>query len=156
VTPGFEFFAPATAVQWRLLTFFYPWRFKGVLSVRTCDVCGEPMKPQTGRGGRRKRHQECSPRQRPAAADTLPGSTREAVESELRAAGLLGRPESLAALSIAARLDAGDQPGAAHAALSKELRAVLADLRRVATPAGDIFDQLAARRTANERAAGGA
>ena len=123
--------------------------------MRTCDVCGRPMPAQTGRGGRRKRHAECSPRHRaPVAAEVA--TTREAVALELREAGQMSRPEALAALSIAARLDGGDEQGAAHAALSKELRAILADLRKDASPAADIFDQLSARRAANERAAGGA
>ena len=68
----------------------------------------------------------------------------------------MARPEALAALSLASRLDAGDEPGAAHAALSKELRAVLAELRRTQSAKSGLFDQLAEKRAANERAAGGA
>lgn len=120
------------------------------------------MPLQRGRGGRRKRHPECGRARKSGKRTVLgvpapdPSSSREAVASELRAAGLMSRPEALVALSIAQRLDDGDEPGAALAALSKELRAVLADLRRTASPQSDIFDQLAARRAANGHAAGGA
>lgn len=131
--------------------------------MQTCDVCGKPLAPQTGRGGRRKRHPECSKRrlkpqlaQIPAKIAAEPETTREAVLAELRAAGLMGKPESLQALSIATRLDSGSEPGSAHAALSKELRALLAELRKEQTAEVDIFDQLAERRAANGRAAGGA
>lgn len=120
-------------------------------------MCGNPLAPQTGRGGRRKRHPECVAAKsgaKPAIFAELPGTTREAVEIELRNAGLLSRPEALQALSLAARLDAGDEPGAAHAALSKELRAVLAALRQSPTAKSGLFDQLAEKRAANERAAG--
>lgn len=131
--------------------------------MRVCDVCGMPLPPQTGRGGRRKRHPECAQRRRGAGTAEIgllpkenPASTREAVAEELEAAGLMARPEALAALSLASRLDAGDEPGAAHAALSKELRAVLAELRRTQSAKSGLFDQLAEKRAANERAAGGA
>lgn len=125
----------------------------------SCDVCGQPMEPQKGRGGRRKRHADCTRRKvsgkgkaAPAAALSV-GSAREAVAAEIAALNAQSGAEAFAALSIAARIDAGDEPGAAHAALVKELRAVLADLRRSAAPAAGLFDQLAAKRAENERAA---
>lgn len=125
---------------------------------RTCDTCGLPMTPQTGRGGRRKRHPECGRRRNAGsrantaaqAGERLPDSTLAAVNAEIARLGAQGTPEALLALNLAARIDGGSEPGAA---LGKEFRAVLADLRRAAPPAAGLFDQLAAKRAENERAA---
>ena len=119
--------------------------------MRTCDVCGQPLPVQTGRGGRRKRHPECRGK-RPAPAVTASTaeptvSTVALVDAEVAALNVADKPEAQAAREIAARIDAGQEPGAALASLSKELRTLLAGLRSTSAPAAaDPVDELKARR----------
>lgn len=109
--------------------------------MRTCDVCGDPLPPQTGRGGRRKRHPECSRRQsRPETADfgaKDPKNLVEAVESALERIGERHTPRGYGAVALAARISAQEDSGSALAALHKELRATLDDIEARAVPAED-------------------
>lgn len=118
--------------------------------MRNCDVCGEALPVQTGRGGRRKRHPECRDGGRPKPVlQTTFGTVTDAVTTELAAIGKTDTPEGTAAVRIARRIDADSEPGAALSALVKELRTVLAAVRANAKPvAADPVDELKARRAA--------
>lgn len=104
--------------------------------MRVCDVCGGPLPLQTGRGGRRKRHAECSkPRTRarlsPVPLEPRPereGAAASVYETARRAiaeVGLTADPLASLALALASRIDGGQEPGAALASLSKQLRDTL-------------------------------
>lgn len=102
---------------------------------RVCDVCGGPLPLQTGRGGRRKRHPECSKprtRARPSPVPLEPRTEREEAasvyETTRRAideVGVSADPLASLALALASRIDSGQEPGAALASLSKQLRDTL-------------------------------
>lgn len=68
------------------------------------------------------------------------------VRKELDAIGKAETPSGAAALVLAARLDAGEDPGSAMAALAKELRATMLELTRTAPAAKDPVDELRKRR----------
>jgi hypothetical protein len=78
------------------------------------------------------------------------------VRDQLTAWGLTAAPEGAQALAIAERLGAEGLRPAAAAMLHGQLRAVLADLRKLAPPAesNDDIDELAAQRAARRKAAG--
>lgn len=109
--------------------------------MRTCDVCGEPLPPQTGRGGRRKRHETCS--RRPEGAKSAqkvaedPKNLVEAVEKSLEAIGERFTPRGYGAIALAHKIAAGEESGSALAALHKELRSTLDDIEARAVPAED-------------------
>lgn len=121
--------------------------------MRKCSKCGADLPLQTGRGRRRKMCEMCAPpRRRQAPAQTTAptasgGSLTEAVRAELDAAGLLGTAGGFQALALAQRIDADQEPGAALAALNKELRAQMNALGAAETePVADPVDELKARR----------
>lgn len=122
--------------------------------MRTCAKCGARLPLQTGKGGRRKMCEVCSPsrrrKQQSAPRTTAkPRSLTEAVRAELDAAGLLGTAAAYQALALAARIDADQEPGAALAALNKELRTQLNAMRLAdSEPVADPVDELKARRAA--------
>ena len=110
--------------------------------MRVCDVCGGPLPLQTGRGGRRKRHPECTKRRtrarlspvslerRPEHAASVYETTRRAIDE----VGVSADPLASLALALASRIDGDQEPGAALASLSKQLRETLAViLNRAAT-----------------------
>jgi hypothetical protein len=78
------------------------------------------------------------------------------VRDQLAAWDLTAAPEGAQALDIAERLGAKGLRPAAAAMLHGQLRAVLADLRKLAPPAesNDDIDELAAQRAARRKAAG--
>lgn len=121
--------------------------------MRTCSKCGADLPLQTGRGRRRKMCEMCAPprrRQAPTAATPTAasgGSLTEAVRAELDAAGLLGSAAAFQALALAQRIDADQEPGAALAALNKELRTQLNAMRTTGgDEIADPVDELKARR----------
>lgn len=75
-----------------------------------------------------------------------PKSIRVAVREELEAIGKATSPMGTLALTLAARLDAGVDPGSAMAAMAKELRATMTELARSAPAAADPVDELKHRR----------
>jgi hypothetical protein len=109
--------------------------------MRVCDVCGKPLPPQMGRGGRRKRHETCSRRpQTKKSAETAPKATEnlvEAVETALERLNERYTPRGYGAVAIAYRIASGKDNGSALAALHKELRATLEDIEMRADPAAD-------------------
>lgn len=79
-------------------------------------------------------------------------SVLTAVEAQLVSLGKEAVPLGTAALVLAARLDAGADPGSAMAAMSKELRTIMTELTRTAAAAKDPVDELLARRKARRGA----
>ena len=75
-----------------------------------------------------------------------PKTIRVAVREELERIGKASTPLGAAALKLAGRLDDGDDPGSAMAAMAKELRATMAELTRTAAVAEDPIDELRKRR----------
>lgn len=73
------------------------------------------------------------------------------VRTELEAIGKATTPLGAVALTIAARLDAGGDPGSAMAAMAKELRATMVELARSAPAAVDTVDELKRRREERRR-----
>lgn len=69
-----------------------------------------------------------------------------AVRAELEQIGKAASPGGAAALVLAARLDAGEDPGSAMAAMAKELRATMTELAQGAPAAVDPVDELKKRR----------
>jgi hypothetical protein len=70
-----------------------------------------------------------------------------AVAAELEAAGRLDTALGRQALRLAQRMHSEFDTGSAIAALSKELRATMAEALKDATPVADPLDELAARRS---------
>lgn len=68
------------------------------------------------------------------------------MEETLARIGKLESPLGATAIVLAARLDAGTDPGSAMAAMSKELRAAMTELMRSAPAAADPVDELRQRR----------
>jgi hypothetical protein len=68
------------------------------------------------------------------------------VRAELDALGKVGSPLGAVALTLAARLDKGEDPGSAVAAMAKELRATMAELARAPGAMADPVDELRRRR----------
>lgn len=75
-----------------------------------------------------------------------PKLIRTAVRDELETIGKTDSALGGVALKLAARLDAGEDPGSAMAAMAKELRTVMGELGRGAPAAADPVDELKRRR----------
>jgi hypothetical protein len=78
-------------------------------------------------------------------------SVLRSVRAELRALGKEPSPLGAVALTIAARLDGGEDPGSAMAAMAKELRATMVELGRTAAVVADPVDELKRRRDERRR-----
>jgi hypothetical protein len=118
------------------------------MTSRTCEVCGELLPLQTGRGGRRKRCATCPrpPRNRtrpkawtpaeilkpPSDLDS-PGPTCERTRAFLLAADVWTHPMAAAAMALAERIDSGQEPGTALASLAGRLQDVLNGLQAAAS-----------------------
>lgn len=134
----------------------------------TCEVCGKAF--QAKRNARicgptcRKRASRKTksalkpvPERRKAPVVPIPSPPEElplveATRRELEAAGRLDTALGQAAMRLAGRMHSEFDTGSALAALSKELRAVMAETLKDATPHSDSLDELAARRA--KKAAG--
>jgi hypothetical protein len=68
------------------------------------------------------------------------------VRAELEAAGKTDSALGAVALTLAGRLDAGEDPGTAVASMAKELRAIMLELTRGGTVVADPVDELQRRR----------
>lgn len=138
------------------------------------EPCGNLIPVQLGRGKPRKFCLTCSPPRgepaetpepvtwrRPVVAPPLPtllpppspsapqdGPVLASVRARLDEAERAGTPEAAVALRLAGLLDVGDFTASGAAALSRELRAALADALAGAPRAADGLDQLAQRRVA--------
>lgn len=75
-----------------------------------------------------------------------PKSVLSAVRAELEQIRKTSTAGGQVALALAARLDAGEDPGSAMAAMAKELRATMVELTREAPAAADPVDELKRRR----------
>lgn len=113
------------------------------MGVKECAGCGAPFEAN----GNTKRCLSCRGRGRPARPTVL-----AAVDAQLAAIGKEAVPLAAAAAVLAARLDAGTDPGSAMAAMSKELRTIMTELARTATAVQDPVDELLARRRARRGA----
>lgn len=109
------------------------------MGVKKCVECGAGF----GAKGNTRRCPTCRG-QRP--------SVLAAVEAQLAALGKEAAPLGATAVVLAARLDAGADPGSAMAAMSKELRTIMTELNRNATAVKDPVDELLARRKARRGA----
>lgn len=124
--------------------------------MRSCPVDGKPL---IGRADQRYCSEKCSKRaRRGAAVVSLPSADRrvdvpsllDSVRKELRDADAESSGLGVSALLLASRIDAGNEPGSALAALNRELRATLAEATRGQVKSGlsTMRDELAARRRA--------
>src|SRR5688500_13133780 len=129
--------------------------------VRQCDVCSVEYL------AKRRSSRFCSDRCRKRAnrgAATLAGHAKVvepapeepsalllAITSELKAAGRLNSSLGQQAILLAGRIGAPFDTGSAVAAVSKELRAVMAKALEDAQPVADPLDQLRARRLSKLR-----
>ncbi len=131
---------------------------------RACDACGSLYQPlrvssRYCGGTCRKRAQRSgvaaskdparapAPRARAPRSSGEVSSVRAAVLAELKAAGKETSALGQQALTVASRLDASHaETGSSLAAVSKELRSLLAEAVGVAKPAGDSLDMLAEQR----------
>ena len=75
-----------------------------------------------------------------------PRSVSAAVRAELARVNKSDSSLGLAALALAKRLDEGDDPGSAMAAMAKELRVVMNELLARAPAVADPVDELRKRR----------
>jgi hypothetical protein len=132
----------------------------------TCAQCG------VGFAGKRRTARYCSQvcRQRAANARRSAGVTADAplpmvpltvgegvvdtVKRELGALGKSGTSLAAQAVAIASSMESGKETGAALAALSRELRTVMALLSQ-GVDRGDELDELKAKRDAKRQAASG-
>lgn len=80
-------------------------------------------------------------------------SVLASVRAELKVIGKVDCPAGAVALTLAARLDGGEDPGSAMAAMAKELRTTMTELTRSAPAVADPIDDLKQRRS--QRIAGG-
>ena len=85
---------------------------------------------------------------KPAPETDAPVGTLGAVLAELREAGRLDSSAGQAAVALARRIDDGAESSAGLAALTRELRAAMAEALARAEAAGDALDELRARREA--------
>lgn len=129
---------------------------------RECDVCGVTYE------AKRKTSRYCSTKCRTRASRTradggvvaslvVPPSPRvgglvPALTEELDAAGKLDSTLGQQALELARSIEAGRETGSGVAALSKELRAVMAEALSDVVQAADPLDELRARRDAKRDA----
>jgi hypothetical protein len=77
-----------------------------------------------------------------------PKTVTVAVREELERIGKAATPMGATAMRLAGRLDAGDDPGSAMAAMARELRLTLAELSAHAPAVADPVDELRRRREA--------
>ena len=129
------------------------------MPARTCDYCGTAY--QAKRSTSRYCTDTCrtkaaqlraGTRVLPAAPVVVESGVLPAVRAELARLGLTDSVAGAAALSLAGRIDAQSEPGAAMAAMVRELRATMAEASAGATVELDVLDELRARREARRGA----
>ncbi len=105
---------------------------------------GEPesLKPKPEPKPKRTRKAKAAPE------PDAPVGTSGAVLAELQAAGRLQSSAGQAAVALARRIDDGAESSAGLAALTRELRAAMAEALARAEASGDALDELRARREA--------
>ncbi len=100
-----------------------------------------PAKPEQAKPKRTRKA-------KPTPESDAPVGTLGAVLAELREAGRLDSSAGQAAVALARRIDDGAESSAGLAALTRELRAAMAEALARAEAAGDALDELRARREA--------
>jgi hypothetical protein len=83
-----------------------------------------------------------------AQTEDFPTGTLGAVIAELTAAGRLQTSAGQAAIALASRIDAGAESSSGLAALTREMRAAMAQATANVAQAGDALDELRAKREA--------
>lgn len=116
------------------------------MGVKSCTECGSPFESKAANAKR-------CPRCRSGRAGRT--SVLGAVEATLASIGKQRTTLGAAAVVLAARLDAGVDPGSAMAAMSKELRTMMLELTRSAPAVSDPVDELRQRRTRRIAGLGG-
>lgn len=112
------------------------------MGVKQCTECGATFDAQ-------RNQRRCSVcRGVPLEGPRPDGGVLAATRAQLDAIGRAQSPLGATALVLAARLDAGADPGSAMAAMAKELRQVMADLLAGASVVADPVDELRERRRA--------
>ena len=130
-----------------------------------CGKCGGPIPRQKGPGGQRKFCPTCSPkrdrpdRQRkrptPKTLNLTPGKIQQgnrgnltdSTTAELTRTGVLDTWQGQAALILAHRIDAGDEPGGALSQLVKAHRDIMAEaLAQAKRDEPNLLEQLRAKR----------
>lgn len=123
---------------------------------RVCEVCGAAFEARTARA--RFCSNTCTQRSRRATRDrsrirlapplVVPPSMEAALRRDLNDAGLLDTVGGQQALLLVERMGSAEESGASVAALSKELRALLAVLFETATTVEDPLEALRRSRDA--------
>ena len=99
--------------------------------MRTCTKCGTVLPLQSGKGRRRTLCEVCSPPRRRTApplqpvagtATPVPPGVAAGVAADLAEMGMSDGHLGRLALVLAERIDSGQEPGAALAALTRQLR----------------------------------
>lgn len=125
-----------------------------------CANCGVLMPVQTGPGARRKKCEQCSPKQKlgprhipqvtvlPSAelAGAPKGKLAAATREKLAELGRENTPEGTAALMAAEQLDSGRMTGAAYASLLKAFLATMDAATKGITGGSSALDELRKRR----------
>lgn len=134
----------------------------GVAIKRKCDLCGKAYTAKS------KRSKFCSPACRvrnhegrkplraadPPAPDATPSTNvTDATMTLLVELDRVATPEGQAALVLARKIDAAEDPLSAINGAVKQLSDTLAGLRRQAPKEGNPLDELRARRQARQRGA---
>lgn len=129
--------------------------------MRTCEKCGKTLPLEVRRGPKRRKCADCAPsrprkvekpRVKPVAATQKPSNCVEATRIALRESGQEHAPLGFAVLALAARIDSGEEVGAALASLVKQYGASIASLSPQAAVEMDPLqkllsgDELAVRR----------
>jgi hypothetical protein len=129
-----------------------------------CSACGKPFEAERstakfcGATCRKRQSRKAGPvADMPdptpiAPPETAKDSLVDAVKADLKAAGRLDSALGRQALRLAERMGSTFDTGSAIAALSRELRAVMAEALQNGAKAADGLDELAARRA--QKAAG--
>jgi hypothetical protein len=99
--------------------------------------------PETVAAPKPKRTRKAKPQ-----AEAVSTGTLGAVVAELQAAGRLDSSAGQAAVALARRIDDGAESSAGLAALTREMRAAMAEALSGAEATGDALDELRARREA--------
>ena len=135
---------------------------------RACDRCGQPFSPASKRArfcsvkcrtqatrARAQGQPEALPSAKPkrtrkpkAEPADSPTGTLGAVIAELTEAGRLQTSAGQAAVALASRIDAGAESSSGLAALTREMRAAMAEATANVAQAGDALDELRAKREA--------
>lgn len=133
---------------------------------KECDACGSRFTPRSSRArfcsdkcrskARYRREVLKQPEApKPAAKPrrkAKDGGTLTAVTAELTAVGRLDSSAGQAAVALARRIDEGAESSSGLAALTREMRAAMAEALAHVEQAGDALDELRARREARRGA----